>query len=78
MSNEIMNRANMFETSTAINLASGQAKPYSECIVLTVEHRGLIVMLWGCMSAKAVGYMTLIDGAMIHPSSIHCLILYSS
>ena len=28
---------------------------HSECLVLTVKHRGGSVMIWGCMNAKGVG-----------------------
>ena len=33
-------------------------------MVLTVKHGGGSVMIWGCMSAKGVGEMTFIDGAI--------------
>ena len=38
----------------------------SEYIVLTVKNRGGSVLIWGCMSAKVVGKMTFIDGAMMN------------
>uniref|UniRef100_A0A3B5A7E3 Uncharacterized protein n=1 Tax=Stegastes partitus TaxID=144197 RepID=A0A3B5A7E3_9TELE len=37
---------------------------WDEQTVLTAKHRGVSVMMWGCLSAKGVALMIFVDGTM--------------
>ncbi|KAL1274300.1 hypothetical protein QQF64_027114, partial [Cirrhinus molitorella] len=46
------------------------------CVLPTVKHGGVSVMVWGCMSAASTGELQFIEGTM--NASMYCDILKQS
>ncbi len=67
-------KINVFETDGFKTVWHRKGEEYKEkCMVPTVKHGGVSVLMWGCMSAAGVGELHFIDGIM--NSQMYCSIL---